>query len=78
MIRWQPEVISPRSSEQNASEASASMEAAAVSVLLCAIISPMSLMPPVVVAVCHIFYISGSKVIFCKTVVAVGDTVAQK
>lgn len=45
-IRWQPEVISPRSSEQNASEASASMEAAAVSVLPCAIISPMSLMPP--------------------------------
>ena len=33
---------------------------------------------PVVVAVCHIFYISGSKVIFCKTVVAVGDTIAQK
>ena len=45
-IRWQPEVMSPRSSEQNASEASASMEAAAASVLPCAIISPMSLMPP--------------------------------
>ena len=45
-IRQHPEAMSPRSSVSNASNASASTEAATASAFPCAIISPTSLIPP--------------------------------